>query len=368
VTPAKLRIACFVSSHGFGHATRISAVISQLSQKTKSLEVYIFSQTPSWFWYLNLPHNCIVRVIEEVTDIGLVQQGPFHHSLINTHSRISQWLPFSESRLKKPLSLLVKQDPHLILSDISPLGIELGNRLQIPSILIENFTWDWIYQSYLNQYREFEQVINRLKKIYLKADLRIQCLPFCEKKDNCPSIKPIFRPPKIGRDVVYSKLGLNSNDKYLILTTGGIPMEHQVLECYKDFYIIIPGNYSSIKRTNRLIYLPMNCELPFIDLVKSSQLVIGKAGYGTVSECWGMNIPFLGVFRDKFPESKVLRKFCQENLCFNEISHSSFISGSWLENWKELKPIQKMNQPKLNGAIQAADLILNFICKQVGRI
>ena len=346
----------------------MSAVISQLSKKTKSLEVHIFGQTPSWFWSSNLPHNCIVRVIEEVTDVGLVQQGPFHHSLIDTHSRISQWLSFSESQLAKPLSLLANQDPHLILCDISPLGIELANRLKIPSILMENFTWDWIYRSYLNQYRQFGQVIDQLNMIYLKADLRIQCFPFCEKKDNCPSINPIFRPSKLGSDVVYSKLGLNSNDKYSILTTGGNAMKHQISEYYKDIYIVIPGDYPSIKRTNQFIHVPMNWDVPFIDLVKSSQLVIGKAGYGTVSECWGMNIPFLGVFRHNFPESKVLRKFCHENLCFNEISQSSFLSGSWLENCKEYKPIQKMNQPKLNGAIQAADLILNFTCKEVGRI
>jgi len=365
VTSAQLRIACFVSSHGFGHATRMSAVISQLSKKTKSIEVLIFGQTPSWFWSANLPPNCIFRVIEEVTDVGLVQQSPFNHSLVDTYIQISQWLPLSKSKLEKPLSLLVNLDPHLILCDVSPLGIELGNRLQIPSILVENFTWDWIYQSYLHQYLDFGQIIDLLKSIYLKADLRIQCIPFCEKKDNCPSINPIFRPSKIGRDLVLSMLGLNSNDKYAILTTGGIPMKHHVIESSTGFYIVIPGNYPTIRRKNKVIYVPMNWELPFIDLVKSSHQVIGKAGYGTVSECWGMDIPFSGVFRNNFPESQVLRKFCQENLCFNEISPLSFTSGSWLENYKVLKPIPKTNQPKLNGAIQAADIILNFANEEV---
>ena len=44
--PKLLRFVCFVSSHGFGHATRVSAIIQQISKKFTSLEVVIVGESP----------------------------------------------------------------------------------------------------------------------------------------------------------------------------------------------------------------------------------------------------------------------------------------------------------------------------------
>ncbi len=361
MTASPLRVACFVSSHGFGHATRMSAIINQICRKDNRAEIMIFSQVPSWFWPANLPRDCNIQVINEVTDVGLVQKGPFHHSLEDSFFRVEEFLSFSDSRTKRCTALLRSSNPHLVLCDISPLGIELGNRLQIPTVLLENFTWDWIYQSYIEKCPGFQYLVEKLKKIYDKTDLRIQCRPFCNEVKNCPSVNPIFRFPQTDRDIVLSRLGLNSSDKYVILTTGGIPMKHEILQDTHGFHVIIPGDYNSINRQDKVTYIPMNCEIAFIDLVQSSSHVIGKAGYSTVSECWGMNIPFTGVFREDFPESQVLREFCQKALTFNEISHLAFIDGSWFELFEDLPITNMEHSPKINGATQAVEEIVSFI-------
>ena len=361
MTPPPLRIACFVSSHGFGHASRIAAIITQIYRKDNRAEIMIFSQVPSWFWPANLPRNCRIKVINEKTDVGLVQKDPFHHSLEDSYVQVEKFLSFSDSRIKRSTTLLRSLDPHLILSDISPLGIELGNRLQIPAILLENFTWDWVYKSYIEQYPRFEHLVERLKRIYNKADLRIQCRPFCEEIKNSTPVNPIFRFPQIDRNTVLSRLGLSSSDKYVILTTGGIPMKHKILGNTHGFHVIIPGDYNSINRQDKVTYIPMNFDIAFIDLVRSSSHVIGKGGYSTVSECWGMNIPFTGVFREHFPESQVLREFCQKALTFNEISHPAFIDGSWFELLKDLPAATMKHSPRINGATQVVEEIVNFI-------
>ena len=361
MTPRPLRVACFVSSHGFGHASRMSAIINQIYRKDNRVKFMIFSQVPSWFWSANIPQNCSIQVINEETDVGLVQKDPFYHSLEDSYVQLEEFLSFSDSRIKRSTALLNSLDPHLILCDISPLGIELGNRLQIPTILLENFTWDWIYQSYIEQYPIFEHLVEMLKRIYDKTDLRIQCRPFCEEIKNCISVNPIFRFPQTDRDVVLSRLGLSSSDNYVVLTTGGIPMKHKIVENTHGFHVIIPGDYNSIHRQDEVTYIPMNFDIAFIDLVRSSSHVIGKAGYSTVAECWGMNIPFTGVFREHFPESQVLREFCQKTLTFNEVSHSAFIDGSWCELFKDLPVTSMKHSPKTNGATQAVDEIMSFI-------
>ena len=281
--------------------------LTKSAEKIIELKSLFSAKYPRGFGRLTYLGIVTYKVINEVTDVGLVQKGPFHHSLEDSYFRVEEFLSFSDSRTKRCTALLRSSDPHLVLCDISPLGIELGNRLQIPTVLLENFTWDWIYQSYTGQYPGFEHLVEILKRIYDKADLRIQCRPFCEESKNSPSVNPIFRFPQTDRDTVLSRLGLSSSDKYVILTTGGIPMKHKILENTHGFHVIIPGDYNSINRQDKVIYIPMNLDLAFIDLVRSSSHVIGKGGYSTVSECWGMNIPFTGVFREHFPESTSLK-------------------------------------------------------------
>ncbi|MFX6019324.1 hypothetical protein ABTF08_20820, partial [Acinetobacter baumannii] len=36
----------------------------------------------------------------------------------------------------------------VVLCDISPLGLEAARTAGIPSVLLESFTWDWIYRGY----------------------------------------------------------------------------------------------------------------------------------------------------------------------------------------------------------------------------
>lgn len=365
---SELRIAYFVSSHGLGHATRTAAIISQLATTFNSVKVQIFSQTPSWFWCANLPDNCNIQLINEVTDVGLVQKGPFNHCINETLTEVSKLLSFTDLQLKKSSSFLLSKDPHLILCDISPLGVELGDRLQIPTIIIENFTWDWIYQDYLGDYPQFQTIIDLLKSIYNKAALRIQCRPLCKSIEGSPSVNPIFRSSKMDKPTVHEKLGLHPEQEYVILSTGGMPMKHQFVQKSDDFYIVVPGNYESIHRQNNIIFLPMNWDISFIDLISASSRVVGKAGYGTVSECWGLDVPFAGVFRNSFPESKVLRNFCQNNLVFEEVDYEKFAGGYWLEYCNALPIKKRKNRQTDNGAIQAVNTIMNFADKRNLRI
>ena len=148
-TPPSLKIACFVSPHGFGHATRISAVIQELAQSLQCIELIIFGKTPQWFWENNLPKNCKFQFCKAKTDIGLIQNGPFLHDSVKTLKEVNQFLKFPTSELEKPIKWIHSFEPTLILCDISPLGIEIGSRLNIPTLLLENFTWDWIYESFI---------------------------------------------------------------------------------------------------------------------------------------------------------------------------------------------------------------------------
>ena len=170
----KLSLSCFVSSHGFGHASRVAAVIQSLSQKVQNLDLLIFGETTEWFWRLNLPRDgCTYEFVHAKTDVGLFQNGPFAHDLKKTLKEVEDFLSFSSQEFNMCRNALIKHRPHLVLCDISPLGIILAKEVDIPVLILENFTWDWIYQAYEKEDSGFRKIISSLHQIYSEVDYLI---------------------------------------------------------------------------------------------------------------------------------------------------------------------------------------------------
>ena len=65
-------IAAYVTGHGFGHATRVAAIVGALAERVSDLQVTIVSTVPEWLFRLNLtaPFSYRVRAL----DVGVVQQ------------------------------------------------------------------------------------------------------------------------------------------------------------------------------------------------------------------------------------------------------------------------------------------------------
>ena len=111
----------------------------------------IYGETPKWFWQQNLRHQINFQCIQLETDIGLLQVDPFNHDIERTCHSLRNYLNFSSDSFLKARKRVARSNIDLILCDISPMGIVIGEQLKIPSMLIENFTWDWIYEDFLKE-------------------------------------------------------------------------------------------------------------------------------------------------------------------------------------------------------------------------
>ena len=145
--------------------------------------------------------------------------------------------------------------PTFILCDISPLGIQIGVRLKIPTILIENFTWDWIYELYAPAKKEFREIVLCLKKLYEQVSYRIQCSPLCHPVNGSIKTMPIFREPVLKKEKVLSLLGLSNSAQYILVTTGGISMNQNLDKFASDFFLVVPGEYKEAQIVNKVICL-----------------------------------------------------------------------------------------------------------------
>ena len=63
--------------------------------------------------------------------------------------------------------------------------------------------------------------------------------------------------------------------------------------------------------------------------IAASDALIGKIGYGTVSECLAHSKPLVFVRRDYFNEEPFLRRLLQIHQAAVEIRRRDFLDGNW---------------------------------------
>lgn len=360
MTRQPARIAYFVSSHGFGHAARSAAVMEQTAVRNPSTCFDIYTTTPQWFFEDSLTAS--FRYHFQQTDVGLAQPTPFYSDIPGTIQQLNDFYPLSEQLLTEVSRELQQNEIAAAICDISPLGIEAARRAGIPSLLIENFTWDWIYQPHEEAYPDISAHIRYLKNLFRKADYHIQTEPIGEKHPSDMSIMPVSRKITVDRDTIRDRLGIHPDEKTVMITTGGIKQElaflHQ-LQSGRKIRFIIPGGSLHTEISGNVILLPHRSEFFHPDLVNASDAVIGKAGYSTIAEVYHARVPFGFVARPDFRESEKLVAFIQKEMACLPIPEADFQNGSWLGMVDKLLALPPHPEPAPNGA----DRIAEFICR-----
>jgi UDP:flavonoid glycosyltransferase YjiC (YdhE family) len=359
----KIHLAYFITPHGYGHAARASAIMASMTEINTDFHFELFTQVPEWFFTASHPgsytyHNCF-------SDVGLAQKTPLTEDLHLTIERLTKFLPFIPNRMTDLIKEIQRLDCKLILCDIAPLGIAVANAARIPSILIENFTWDWIYQGYADEEPRFRRPIEYLHEVFLGADYHIQTEPVC-----VPSVgshlttRPVSRKTRIPAGKIRLRLGIPSCGKIVLISMGGIQGEYQFaqeLADLPDVYFVVPGASPTMKVDGNRIFLPHHSDFYHPDLMSASDMVIGKAGYSTIAEAYWAGIPFAYVARHRFPESAVMAEFIQKSIGGFEISAENFQVGNWISRLPEWLSRSRIQREPLNGADQAAQFISKLV-------
>jgi hypothetical protein len=136
-----LCIGWFISPHGFGHAARAAAVIDTVHDMNPSVRFEIFTIVPEFFFKESLDKG-IFNYHSLETDIGLAQKNSLDVDIPGTLCRLDDFLPFKENMIADLAALVKELNCRAIVCDIAPMGIAVARAANIPSLLVENFTWD----------------------------------------------------------------------------------------------------------------------------------------------------------------------------------------------------------------------------------
>jgi len=253
----------------------------------------------------------------------------------------------------------------MVLCDISPLGIAVARASGLPSYLIENFTWDWIYQGYVEVEPGFSKFVPLFDDLFSTADHHIQAQPVCRKSTRVELIaQPVSRKQVVPRKKVRLALGIQDSSPTVLLTMGGIQGKYDFFEhlySQPQIRFIIPGSSEKMERKENLLLLPHHSGFFHPDLIHASDAVIGKVGYSTVAEVYHAGIPFGCIPRPQFRESDVLLSFIMaRNPCL-KINPEDFINETWMKQLPELLAMKPVKRKGPNGADQIAAYVYRNI-------
>jgi len=359
MTEKKYRIAFFVSPHGYGHAARAAAVMDALHRMDAAVDFEIFTKVPSWFFEDSL--SCPFNYHSVMTDIGLVQRTPLEADIPATVRHLNRFLPFDRGMVEQLAKSVRNRNCGLIVCDIAPLGIAVAREAGIPSVLIENFTWDWLYEEYAGYAKGIEQHIGYLREIFNSVDFHIQTEPVCHRKNNDLITRPISRKPRKSAHETRKKRGFTEDDKVVLITMGGIPDHAPFIECLNgqsNVGFIIPGGSEHDERRGNVSLSPMRSDCFHPDLVRASDAVIGKVGYSTLAEIYHAGVPFGYIRRAHFRESDILVSFIKNEMHGLPIHEKTYYTGEWVTYLlPQLLELPKIHRRDGNGARVVAEFI-----------
>lgn len=355
-------IAYFISSHGFGHAARAAAVMQAVSEIDASVHFEIFTTVPSWFFQDSLTASFTYHCL--LTDIGLVQKTAFQADLNQTIRSLDEFIPISASLVAEISTTLKKLNCILIICEISPMGILVGKEAEIFSVLVENFTWDWIYQQYASTDKRFNRHIDYLQSVFDAADYHIQTDPVCSRNSVDLLTAPVSRKGRAPADKIRKDLDLPSVSKMVLITTGGIPQSYNFVEKLRplrEISFVMPGAGPELSIQNNVITLPHHSAFYHPDLVNASDAVVGKIGYSTLAEVYHAGVPFGYVARSNFRESASMVEFIQKQMSGMAVDESDFSNGNWIAQIKDLLNLPRMQPGDVNGADQIGSFIAGIV-------
>ena len=268
-----------------------------------------------------------------------MQETPLRADLTRTLDRLNSFYPFRGDYLEGLAREITALECTLIICDIAPLGIAVAEKAGIRSLLVENFTWDWVYGEYAEQWPNLNRHRHYLQNLFLSADYHVQTEPVCLHRSSDLTLGPISRSPRTGKREIRSRLGIRPSDSLVVITMGGIQGRYDFLKklnVAKGVFFVAPGGADASKVQDNVILLPHRSDFFHPDLIAASDAVVGKAGYSTLAEVYQAGVPFGYVKRPHFRESEVLGGYMEARGNAVSIDPEEFESGTWISRLDQI--------------------------------
>lgn len=290
-----------ITSHGFGHAVRSASVAAEIQRLCPDILLILVTTTPHWLLASYIPGDFIHR--PRAFDVGVIQADSLQMDKVATLEKMQQIRSQQQSLIAGEVNFIRTNRVGLILADIPPLAASIGQAAGIPTWMLGNFGWDFIYRAWGGDFIELSDWIGQC---YQKCD-RLFRLPLCEPMQAFNNITDVGLT---GGTPHYSEADLRETfnlqiprEKTILLSFGGLGLQQIPYEnlCQFADWQFITFDHRAPNLANLLI-IRENHYRP-VDFMPICGRVISKPGYSTFAEAIRLETAIVSLTREDFAES-----------------------------------------------------------------
>lgn len=360
-------IVFYVSGHGFGHASREIEVINAVAPRLPGWEIVVRSAASRWLF--DRTARPPVTLLDSPCDTGVVQFDSLRLHEDETIRAADAFYAQLPHLVAHELTYLRRHDARLVVSDAPPLACAAAAAHGIPSVVLSNFTWDWIYKAYAAPLATAPHLIPTMEDAYRHAAAawRLPLHGGFETFDRVIDVPFVARHATLPRDEVRRRLGLPVDARLALSSFGGYGLQGfdlAALDCTDGWQVVVTGRGGAPVQVPRCVqFIDDNAVydkgMLYEDLVAAVDVVVTKPGYGIVSECIANRTALLYTSRGRFAEYDVMVEQMPRFLRCEYIDLESLLAGRWRESLDRVsrKP-PAPERPDTNGAEVIAGMIL----------
>jgi len=350
------RLRYYITGHGLGHASRSCRIISALTTRYPAVCCDVVSDAAPWFLADNLPPG--VAVAARTLDVGVRQVDSLVMRPEATIQACRQLQARAPGLIAAEADSLIRDGVALVVTDVAALPCAAAAAAGIPAVILSNFTWDWIYEEFLDTYPELATIIDWQRACYRQAGLALR-LPFHGPMPVATVIElpMVARSSREPRDKVRQQLGIRAGERLALLSFGGFGLGHAPL----DGLARISGWHwlaePELAAGNPCLR-PLPAGFAYPDLVNAADAVITKPGYGIVAECLAHQTPVIYTSRGNFREQALLIAGLQRYGRAVAIDNEQLRRGDFK---KSLEQLLLLPQPVETLAVNGAEVAANHL-------
>lgn len=366
-------VCFYISGHGFGHASRQIEVINAVSRgqlRSRDIDIIIRTSAPAWLFERTADQP--FTLLAGPCDTGIIQFDSLRLDERATVDEAAAFYGTMPARAAAEARILRERDVRLVICDAPPLACAAAAAAGVPSIVLSNFTWDWIYEGYASTFAaRAPQVLPAIREAYASAAAGWR-LPLHGGFATVPHVDDlpyVARHARHSRQDVLAGLQIAADRPLALSSFGGYGVrdfDPAPLDCLDRWTVIITGREDPGTVPLGVVFIDeariYDAGFRYEDLVAAVDVVVTKPGYGIVSECIANHTAMLYTSRGHFVEYDVMVREMPNLLRCRFLEQAWLLAGRWLEALDALLDSPPApRRPDTHGAEIAAAEILRRV-------
>ncbi|HEY3327390.1 MAG TPA: hypothetical protein VGK14_09480 [Novimethylophilus sp.] len=351
----------YISGHGFGHVAQTAPVLDRLRALLPELRLTICSSVPAA--HLRARIHGVFDHIGDAADFGMVMASALDVLADQSLAAYREFHHGWHARVEHEAARISRLKPDWVLSNIAYLPLAAARLAGVKSAAMCSLNWMDIFCHYCGSLPGAAEILGQMHDAYRAADTFLRVTPGMDMPslDHVRAIGPIARLGGNCRGEISRRLGLEQDEKLVLVSMGGIATQLPVASwpVLPGVRWLVPADWRAARPD---IAVLESLGMDFIDVLCSCDAFICKPGYGSFAEAACNGVPVLYVSRHDWPEEHCLVEWLSRHGRCAEISRQRFEAG---ELQAALDGLWEAAGPRVapGGIDEAADYLLKRLMK-----